>query len=436
MTDIEDCGSYHHFREYYLIHPVTSDDGMIQLIQQICQQLIEKGTEDEEILEACRCYLNISVSTLPPFTNMTPPQVPERIKLSSGSVTTLTFLYCVVFCLTIIGNLAVVGVVLMNANFRNRATVLILSLAIADLLIAGFCMPMNVVFIRDELVWTLGNGWCKAVNFIQMLAVVANVLTLAAIATERYLAIVFPLWSKASPSMSHMIVYVICQWIIAAIFATPCAIWYHSPQFTEDLYMRSCTITADDSEKLKIYRLMILLLLFICPITLSSVMYFIIGYTLWAKNSINLQSSHFEHVRLRTTRRVISMLILVLVLFSVCWAPTMIFELMWMYRAIDLNQVTLNTKYYLQWLAMCNSCFNPIVYTFLHEKFRKAVTCHDNRARRRKRNQIQPVSVNAGLQPPTVSTGSTSNTNKQQASQSKCDVTKTTVVNVIFSSNS
>ncbi|ESO82289.1 hypothetical protein LOTGIDRAFT_146619, partial [Lottia gigantea] len=78
--------------------------------------------------------------------------------------------------------------------------------------------------------------------------------------------------------------------------------------------------------------------------------------------------------------QVVKMLIIIILMFGLCWLPLHTFFLV-----IDFNPELLNYKttaqeemftaiyYCVHWLAMSNSFANPIIYGFLNESFRVSI---------------------------------------------------------------
>ncbi|KAL5019129.1 hypothetical protein ScPMuIL_004851 [Solemya velum] len=66
------------------------------------------------------------------------------------------------------------------------------------------------------------------------------------------------------------------------------------------------------------------------------------------------------------------MLIIVVVLFVVCWMPLQIYNLLKeIYPNVNLYQYIHIIWFCSNWLAMSNSCYNPFIYGLLNEKFKR-----------------------------------------------------------------
>lgn len=86
--------------------------------------------------------------------------------------------------LLIAGNVFVIAAILLEKNLQSVANYLILSLAVADLLVACLVMPLSAVYeISRE--WKLGPELCDMWTSSDVLCCTASILHLVAIALDR-----------------------------------------------------------------------------------------------------------------------------------------------------------------------------------------------------------------------------------------------------------
>ncbi|VEN39939.1 unnamed protein product [Callosobruchus maculatus] len=83
------------------------------------------------------------------------------------------------------GNVFVIAAILMERNLQNVANYLILSLAVADLLVACLVMPLGAVYEVSQR-WTLGPELCDMWTSSDVLCCTASILHLVAIALDRF----------------------------------------------------------------------------------------------------------------------------------------------------------------------------------------------------------------------------------------------------------
>lgn len=77
-----------------------------------------------------------------------------------------------------------IAAILLERNLQNVANYLILSLAVADLLVACLVMPLGAVYEVSKQ-WTLGPELCDMWTSSDVLCCTASILHLVAIALDR-----------------------------------------------------------------------------------------------------------------------------------------------------------------------------------------------------------------------------------------------------------
>ncbi|XP_037917927.1 5-hydroxytryptamine receptor-like isoform X2 [Hermetia illucens] len=94
----------------------------------------------------------------------------------------------IIILATVIGNVFVIAAILLERNLQSVANYLILSLAVADLLVACLVMPLSAVYeVSKE--WKLGPELCDMWTSCDVLCCTASILHLVAIALDRYWAV-------------------------------------------------------------------------------------------------------------------------------------------------------------------------------------------------------------------------------------------------------
>lgn len=91
--------------------------------------------------------------------------------------------------ITIIGNFFVIYAISSEKNLKGIANWLILSLAVADLMVAILVMPLSAYNEVNKQAWILGPELCQIWTSIDVLSCTASILHLLAIAVDRYWAV-------------------------------------------------------------------------------------------------------------------------------------------------------------------------------------------------------------------------------------------------------
>ncbi|CAH7144202.1 Qrfprl [Phodopus roborovskii] len=240
------------------------------------------------------------------------PQLPPRARLA------LLLVGLLIFALALFGNALVVYVVTRSKAMRTVTNIFICSLALSDLLIVFFCIPVTML-------QNVSDTWLGGKEFLLP-----------------FLAVKYDfLYEK-----EH-----IC-----------CLEEWSSPTHQ------------------KIYTTFILVTLFLLPLLLLLVLYGKIGYELWIKKRVGdgsvLQTIHGKEMFkiARKKKRAVIMMVTVVALFAVCWAPFHIVHMMIEYSNFEkeYDEVTIKMIFaVVQIIGFFNSICNPIVYALMNENFRK-----------------------------------------------------------------
>lgn len=73
-------------------------------------------------------------------------------------------LYCLIFLLSILGNILVITVLIRNKRMRTVTNTFLLSLAVSDLMLCLFCMPFTLIpnLLKDFI---FGSAVCKTATY-------------------------------------------------------------------------------------------------------------------------------------------------------------------------------------------------------------------------------------------------------------------------------
>ncbi|GFO17688.1 galanin receptor type 2-like [Plakobranchus ocellatus] len=130
----------------------------------------------------------------------------------------VTVLNVIIFVVGVIGNVMVLLVIVRMRTLRTRVNYFLASLSVSDLLVLVICQPsaMLVFYTRDQ--WLLGHVMCQLVPFLEHWTVHASVLTLLVIGLDRYVTICRP-GSPLFPPRPAL--YLSVAWLTAGLFAVP-----------------------------------------------------------------------------------------------------------------------------------------------------------------------------------------------------------------------
>ncbi|KAM8939709.1 pyroglutamylated RF-amide peptide receptor [Pelodytes ibericus] len=304
------------------------------------------------------------------------PELPVHTKIAFVTICVLIFL------LALFGNSLVLYVVTRSKAMRTVTNIFICSLALSDLLIAFFCIPFTMLQNISSN-WLGGAFACKMVPFVQSTAIVTEILTMTCIAVERHQGIIHPLRMKWQYTNRRAFTMLGIVWLTAALVGIP--MWHVQRlevkyDFLFEKQYVCCLEEWTSQVHQKVYTTFILVILFLLPLTLMLLLYSKIGYELWIKKRVGdasvLQTIHGNEMSKisRKKKRAIIMMVTVVVLFAVCWAPFHVVHMMIEYSNFEneYDDITIKIIFAIvQIIGFFNSICNPIVYAFMNKNFKK-----------------------------------------------------------------
>uniref|UniRef100_A0A8D2KY67 G-protein coupled receptor 83 n=1 Tax=Varanus komodoensis TaxID=61221 RepID=A0A8D2KY67_VARKO len=276
--------------------------------------------------------------------------------------------YSVIICISLFGNVVVCHVVVKNKRMHSATSLFIVNLAVADIMITVLNTPFTLVrFVSST--WIFGKLMCHISRFVQYCSVHVSVLTLTAIALDRHQVIVHPLKPRMSIVKGGICIIVI--WVMASCFSLPHAIyqkliWVPYGNRTHRMACLS-NFPAPTDLYWKYLDLTTFVLLYVLPLLVISITYTMVAKKLWMRNAIGDVTMEQYHAHQRKKKMTIKMLMLVVVVFAVCWFPLNCYLVLLSGKAIHSN----NALYFaFHWFAMSSTCYNPFIYCWLNESFR------------------------------------------------------------------
>ncbi|KFM77403.1 5-hydroxytryptamine receptor 2A, partial [Stegodyphus mimosarum] len=116
-----------------------------------------------------------------------PVLIPEDVPLST--VVLLAVLLGLLILSTAVGNLFVLVAIVRERHLQTVGNYLVLSLAVADMMVACLVMPMGAQYEITNHEWLLGPELCEVWTSGDVLCCTASILHLVAIALDRYWAV-------------------------------------------------------------------------------------------------------------------------------------------------------------------------------------------------------------------------------------------------------
>uniref|UniRef100_T1KET0 G-protein coupled receptors family 1 profile domain-containing protein n=1 Tax=Tetranychus urticae TaxID=32264 RepID=T1KET0_TETUR len=313
------------------------------------------------------------------------------------------------FIFGVSGNSVVIWFMFGDKANHSATSIFLVSLAISDLLLLTIVGPLEIAhyFVVQ---WDSDGTVCKLSSYVESVSAFASVLNLVAVTFERFVVIVFPIRSRSICTMENCKQFVITVWILALLLATPTIYLkevekstFTNHNVTISLYR--CKGASDQTGlNLNIYRF---IFLFALPSVFMIASYVWVIIELWISTKTmddltnHMRTSHRTESRASISRdacsspnnhavmlrshhatqetrdvksarkQVIKMLILVVILFLICWGPRLVIEIIINCCLTSFTQPVYIFRIVFFLLPFIHSCLNPIVYCLMSSKFRK-----------------------------------------------------------------
>uniref|UniRef100_A0A915EEB9 G-protein coupled receptors family 1 profile domain-containing protein n=1 Tax=Ditylenchus dipsaci TaxID=166011 RepID=A0A915EEB9_9BILA len=126
--------------------------------------------------------------------------------------------YSLVIFVGAVGNLLTIFAVLRSAHMRTVRNFFILNLALSDFFICTVTAPITLYTVL-YMFWPFGTALCKIVGSLQGFNIFLSTFSIAAIALDRYVLVIFPTKRDRQHNLSLLFFSLI--WLISILLALP-----------------------------------------------------------------------------------------------------------------------------------------------------------------------------------------------------------------------
>lgn len=317
----------------------------------------------------------IACNASPPgatYTDSAPPIPPPYLQA------TAVFVYTLLSLLTIGGNALVCLIVFHFMGGITVTNLFIANLAVTDLFIGLFCIP--IVLISDYLLsdWPFGTFMCKFTSFAQSVFVVCTVYTLIAMSVDRYIAIIHPLKPKLTRKQCRILIALL--WTFSLLFSSPIFIdmrirhtCFHRAADNDTEHTQTICEMGELSESIQAaYNVATLTIIYLIPLCVLTIIYIRLGWQLHQSHAPGEAHSERDAKIKKSKQKVIKMCFVVVITFGVCWFPMQVYYNIlspYLERIVEQRYVP-HVYFAFHLMAMSNSCVNPAIYGVMSSKFR------------------------------------------------------------------
>ncbi|XP_062841133.1 proteinase-activated receptor 2-like [Trichomycterus rosablanca] len=263
----------------------------------------------------------------------------------------LPVIYTIVFIMGLPTNVMAIWVFLFRTKKRHPASILMTSLALADLLFVIW-LPLKIAYHFNGNNWIFGETLCKVLVGSFYSNMYLSSIFIAIISVQRYWAVVHPLSNKLNNQVAGCVSVLV--WIMLWLLSIPL---YMYDQTVKIIHLNITTchdLIYDNQSHFVAYFLTMGIVGFVVPCVVCVVVY-VLMFRHLRNSTINSSSNENK-------KKAIRLMIVVLVLFLVSFTPSNVLLM------IEYSQLStgLDQVYDVCIVALClsslNSCINPFVY--------------------------------------------------------------------------
>ncbi|XP_068743562.1 neuropeptide FF receptor 2-like [Montipora capricornis] len=271
----------------------------------------------------------------------------------------------VIMLVAITANTMNIIVVYRNSNMQTPRYMFIMNLAVGDLGVTLLSMPFSLVTCIARK-WIMSDSLCKLHGFLGSFFFCVSIFTLTIMSIEQYQALVRPL--SRSITIKRAWYMIASMWIISAMLSMgPLLGWGH---FDYNSTTLSCGVAYPVSTFDRLYLLILVLLAYVIPLLSMAYAYMRILFAV-RKHTDRISrytTGGLEVMRLQ--RRITYTLLLVLLVFLLCWLPFVCLIVL-ATRNTRVTDIPYGLGVAAYWCGFFNSSVNPIIFVIRNDRFRE-----------------------------------------------------------------
>ncbi|XP_037403343.1 trace amine-associated receptor 13c-like [Pygocentrus nattereri] len=250
-------------------------------------------------------------------------------------------------------------------ELHTPTNLLILSLAVADLLVGLIVMPVKTMELIDSC-WYLGKVACIISEIITGLLMFASLCSLVFIAVDRYIAVNDPLLYSSRITVCKMSVCIVLGWSFS-LFYNVIYFYFNDHLLPSQIYIRcygECVVFLKHS-----WLVIDLVIFFLVPCSVIMVLYSIIFNVArrQAKAVRAVMNIVSQKVTSTSETKAAKSLGIVIFVYLACWIPYYV-------SSLSVESVTSLSMVWnvFGWLICMNSSVNPLIYAIFYPWFRES----------------------------------------------------------------
>lgn len=275
----------------------------------------------------------------------------------------ISVIYMIVTAINLVGNGLSLWLLIFRTSPKTPSIIFMINLTLTDLAL-GTALPFQIAYQLQGYQWNLGPKMCSFLTLVFYTNMYCSILTMMAIGIDRYLGIVRPmLFRQTRERKSIAVISCLLMWGLVLSVLYPLM----TTDLTFDIPELGITTCFDMLKKDMLpslsawaaFLFCMVFILFLFPFCVTTFCYVSVIHKL-ARDSKTAQK-----------KRAIRLAIIVLLVFTFCFAPNNILLLTHSVLRLFYKK-SLYMAYKLSLCFSClNSCLDPFIYYFASKDFRQ-----------------------------------------------------------------
>ncbi|XP_069786463.1 mu-type opioid receptor-like [Narcine bancroftii] len=254
-------------------------------------------------------------------------------------------------------------VIVRYTKMKTATNIYIFNLALADALATSTLPFQSINYLMGS--WPFGKLLCKVVLSIDYYNMFTSIFTLTTMSMDRYIAVCHPVKALDFRTTHNAKVINVCIWILSSTIGLPVMIMATTLVHNGQL---ECTLKFPHPHWYwdNLLKICVFIFAFVMPVLIITVCY---GLMILRLKSVRILSG--SRGKDRNLRRITRMVLVVVMVFIVCWMPIHVYVILRALVVIPSTILDMVAWHFCITLGYTNSCLNPVLYAYLDENFKR-----------------------------------------------------------------